>query len=297
LTGEKAMIGLIGLGKMGAAIAARLADEGERVIVWDRDAARVREAAGRGAEPARGPRFVAAGADTVLSIITEDGGARALWDGEDGFLGTDIAGKLFIEMSTLQPMTVRALAAHASSRGAAFVDSPVLGSIPTVRQGKLVALVGGGDADVARARVPLARLTARIEHVGAVGAGCAMKLVVNNLMGCYLQVLAESFMLGESQGLSLERMVEVIGASITATPWFQAKKAIFLGGRDATTLDIRTLRKDIMSVVATAAAGGVPAPAAAVTAAGLPAAVEAGAGGSDIAEHVAFLRAALPQRW
>jgi 3-hydroxyisobutyrate dehydrogenase len=291
------MIGLIGLGKMGTAIAARLKEQGESVIAWDRDAARVAAAAAAGAIGASGPRAVAESAPVVLSIITEDTGARAQWEGRDGFLRADIAGKLFIEMSTLQPMTVRALAAHAAGRGVAFIDSPVLGSIPTVRQGKLVALVGGADADVAHARVALAPLTARIEHLGPVGAGAAMKLVVNNMMGCYLQVLAESLMLGQSQGLVLERMIEVIGGSITATPWFQAKKAVLLGGQDETTLDIRTLRKDILSVVATAAAGGVPTPMAAVAASSMSAAVQAGTGGKDIAELVGFLRAALPQTW
>jgi 3-hydroxyisobutyrate dehydrogenase len=291
------MIGLIGLGKMGAAIAARLHERGEAVIAWDRDAARVGEAAKEGATAAGSPRAVAEGADTVLSIITEDSGARALWEAKTGFLQADIAGKLFIEMSTLQPMTVRALAAHAASRGAAFIDSPVLGSIPTVRQGKLMALVGGTAADVARARAPLGHLTTRIEHIGPVGAGAAMKLVVNNMMGCYLQVLVESLLLGESQGLPLDRMIEVIGGSITATPWFQAKKPVLLGGHDDVTLDIRTLRKDILSVVATAAAGGVPAPVAAVAASSMSAAVQAGEGGKDIAELVTFLRAALPQTW
>jgi 3-hydroxyisobutyrate dehydrogenase len=291
------MIGLIGLGKMGAAIAVRLRERGETVIAWDHDAARVSAAAEHGATRASGPRAVAEGADTILSIITEDTGARALWERKNGFLEADIAGKLFIEMSTLQPMTVRALAALAAGRGAFFIDSPLLGSIPTVRQGKLVALVGGAEADVARARAALGHLTARIEHIGPVGAGAAMKLVVNNMMGCYLQVLAESLMLGEKQGLSLERMIEVIGNSITATPWFQAKKPVLLGGQDETTLDIRTLRKDILSVVATAAVTGVPAPAAAITAASMSAAVQAGAGGKDIAELVAFLRAALPQTW
>lgn len=291
------MIGLIGLGKMGAAIAARLREQGERVIAWDRDAARVRAAAEQGAGAADGPRAVAEGAEIVLSIITEDTGARALWEGKNGFLQADIAGRLFIEMSTLQPMTARSLAAQAAARGAAFIDSPLLGSIPTVRLGNLVALVGGAEADVARARAVLGHLTARIEHVGPVGAGAAMKLVVNNMMGCYLQVLAESLLLGESQGLPLARMIEVIGASIMATPWFQAKKPVLLGGKDDVTLDIRTLRKDILSVVATAALGGVPVPAAAVAASSMSAAVQAGEGGKDIAELVAFLRAALPQTW
>ena len=291
------MIGLIGLGKMGMALVQRLSERGENVIAWDRDGARVKRAADAGAKAADAPRAVASGAETVLSIITEDGGARALWEGKGGFLEVDIKGKLFIEMSTLQPMTVRALAALAARNGASFIDCPLLGSIPTVREGKLVALVGGSEGDVARAKPVLAHVTQRIEHIGPVGAGAAMKLVVNNMMGSYLQILAESLAMGATQGLTLQRMIEVIGTSITATPWFNAKKKVLLGGEDDTTLDIRTLRKDLLSVVATAALHGVPTPAAAAAAASLSAAVEAGEGGSDIAALVPFLRRALPQVW
>jgi 3-hydroxyisobutyrate dehydrogenase/2-hydroxy-3-oxopropionate reductase len=124
-----------------------------------------------------------------------------------------------------------------------------------------------------------------------------MKLVVNNMMGSYLQILAESLAMGATQGLSLPRMIETIGNSITATPWFNAKKKVLLGGDDATTLDIRSLRKDILSVVATASAHGVPTPAAAAAAASLSAAVAAGEGDNDIAALVAFLRKSLPQVW
>jgi 3-hydroxyisobutyrate dehydrogenase len=291
------MIGLIGLGKMGMAMAQRLKERGESVIAWDRDGTRVKRAAEGGATAADNPRDVAARAETVLSIITEDGGARGLWEGNGGFLEAGLTGKLFIEMSTLQPMTVRALAALAARHGASYIDSPLLGSIPTVREGKLVALVGGADGDVARARPVLAHLTARIEHIGPVGSGSAMKLVVNNMMGSYLQILAESLAMGATQGLPLPRMIEVIGNSITATPWFNAKKKVLLGGEDDTTLDIRTLRKDLLSVVATASLHGVPTPAAAAAAASLSNAVEAGHGGDDIAALVPFLRRALPQVW
>jgi 3-hydroxyisobutyrate dehydrogenase-like beta-hydroxyacid dehydrogenase len=222
---------------------------------------------------------------------------RALWYEPDGFLSAGIAGKLFVEMSTLQPMTVRELAAVAGPRGAGFVDSPVLGSIPTVREGKLVSLIGGSDEDVARAQEVLAHLTRRVRHMGPVGAGCAMKLAVNNLMGCYLQMLGESLAMGEGQGLDLAEMLDVIGESIVATPWFLGKRAMLAGADGDITLDVRTLRKDINSMVATAAAVGVPAPAAAATLQGMSAAVEGGIGGKDIAALPGFFRAAMVQKW
>ena len=289
-------VGLIGLGRMGAALAGRLRAEGFEVIGWDHDPARI-AALGNSITPAANPRAVAEAADVVLSIITEDSGVRALWHGEAGYLEAEIAGKLFIEMSTLQPMTVRELAAIATARGATLVDSPVLGSIPTVREGKLTSLIGGSAADIARATETLRHVTARIIHMGPVGAGSTMKLAVNNLMGCYLQVLGESLAMGTSQGLDLNQMLEVIGASITATPWFKSKQSILAGGADDTTLDLRTLRKDIMSVVATAAVAGVPTPVAAGTLAALSAAVQSGIGGHDIAELPRFFREQMLQRW
>src|SRR4029450_5086000 len=134
-----------------------------------------------------------------------------IFAGRDGFLSGDVSGKLFIEMSTLQPMTHRELAPLVRAKGAHLVDAPVMGSIPTVREGKLLALLGGDAADVERARAVLQHLTRRIVHIGPNGAGCAMKLAVNLGMAVYLQSLAEAMSLGASEGLKLDQMLEIFG--------------------------------------------------------------------------------------
>ena len=103
-------IGLVGLGRMGRAIQARLRDQGIDVVGWDRDAVAMKAAAGEGMTIAAHPRAVADGAETIISIITEDSGVRNIFRGTDGFLYGHARGKLFIEMSTLQPMTGRELA-------------------------------------------------------------------------------------------------------------------------------------------------------------------------------------------
>jgi 3-hydroxyisobutyrate dehydrogenase-like beta-hydroxyacid dehydrogenase len=199
-------IGLVGLGRMGAAIAQRLNERGCEVTAWDRNP-KAREAqARRGLRIVDSPRAVADEADVVLSIITEDKGVRQIFVGPDGFLSAEIKGKLFIEMSTLQPMTHRELAPVVKARGAHLVDSPVMGSIPTVREGRLLALLGGDAADVERARSVLDHLTRRIVHIGPNGAGCAMKLAVNLGMAVYLQSLAEAMSLGASEGLKLDQI-------------------------------------------------------------------------------------------
>ena len=87
----------------------------------------------------------------IISIITEDHGVRHIFNDADGFLSGDVKGKLFIEMSTLQPMTGRELAPVVEARGARLIKSPVLGTIPQVRDGKLFALVGGRAEDLDRA--------------------------------------------------------------------------------------------------------------------------------------------------
>jgi len=167
-------VGLVGLGRMGRAIHARLAEQGVQVTGWDRDGVAVKLAAEAGLRPAASPRAVAQAADVVISIITEDNGVRELFRGNDGFLAGDVKGKLFIEMSTLQPMTARELAPVVEAAGARLIESPVLGSIPTARAGKLHALVGGRTEDVDRARPVLDKLTRRIDHMGPNGAGYAM---------------------------------------------------------------------------------------------------------------------------
>src|SRR5262249_20173113 len=141
-------VGLVGLGRMGAAMAQRLKERDFSVTAWDINKDAVAQAAKAGVQIADNPRGVASSADIVISIITEDKGVRGIFTAKDGFLSGDVKGKLFIEMSTLQPMTHRELAPQVEARGAAIIDSPVLGTIPQVREGKLLALAGGEAKDV-----------------------------------------------------------------------------------------------------------------------------------------------------
>ena len=287
-------VGLVGLGRMGSAIAQRLGECGHEVIAWDKNAKAV-AAQGNRVRAADNPRAVAAGAAIVLSIITEDKGVRRVFTGKDGFLSGDVAGKLFIEMSTLQPMTHRALAPQVAAKGARLIDSPVLGSIPTVREGKLFALIGGDAADVARARSVLDHLTRRVIHLGPNGAGCAMKLAINLGMAVQLQALAESLALGLSEGLTLDQMLEVMSDAVTATPWFKGKLPVLKGEPGDITLDVRTLRKDMMSAIATGACNGVAMPATSGALASLAAAVAGGWGDKDLAEVPQFFRSHMLQ--
>jgi 3-hydroxyisobutyrate dehydrogenase len=287
-------VGLVGLGRMGSAMAQRLGERGCEVIAWDQNS-KAMAAQGNRVRAVDSPRAVAESADVVLSIITEDKGVRRVFTGADGFLAANVAGKLFIEMSTLQPATHRELAPQVAARGAHLIDSPVLGSIPTVREGKLVALVGGEADDVARARSVLDHLTRRVAHFGPNGAGCAMKLAVNLGMAVYLQALAESLALGRSEGLGIDQMLDIFSDAVTATPWLKGKLPVLRGEPSDITLDIRTMRKDVLSAIATGARNGVAMPATSGALASLAAAVAGGWGEKDLAEVPRFFRELMQQ--
>jgi 3-hydroxyisobutyrate dehydrogenase len=283
-------IGLVGLGRMGAAIWQRLRERGCEVVAWDRNAKAVEAQGKRGLRVVGSARAVASEADVVLSIITEDKGVQQIFTGPDGFLSGEVGGKLFVEMSTLRPTTHRELAPLVKAKGASLVDSPVMGSIPTVREGKLLALLGGEPADVERARGVLDHLTRRIVHIGGNGAGCAMKLSVNLGMAIYLQSLAEAISLGQSEGLTIDQMLDIFGEAPTASPWLKSKVGVLKGEPSDITLDIRTIRKDVMSAIATGARNGVTMPAASGTLTSLSAAVAGGWGDKDLAEVPRYFR-------
>ena len=133
--------------------------------------------------------------------------------------------------------------------------------------------------------------------MGPNGAGYAMKLAANLGLGSYVQALAELLALGLKQGLTLEQMLDVIQDGPYASGWLKSKLDVFKGGKAEMTLDIRTLRKDLMSAVATGALNGVPMPLAAGTLASLSAAVAANYGDRDLAELPKFLRETMLQNF
>jgi 3-hydroxyisobutyrate dehydrogenase-like beta-hydroxyacid dehydrogenase len=291
-------IAVVGLGRMGSGMAGRLIGAGAHVIGWDADPAARERGERDGITIAVSPCEAAAFADVVLTSVTEDVGVRGLFAGRDGFLTADVRGTLFIEMSTLQPATVRELQPAIVAGGASIVDAPVLGTIPNVHAGELVALAGGDDADLDRAQPVLAPLTRRVVRMGPLGSGHAMKLVANLGLAAYVQALAEGLALGVQEGLSIDGMLDVLcAAPTTATGWLAAKSGVLRGAPADMTLDIRTMRKDVMSIVATGARNGVPMPLASGTLAALSAAVAAGHGANDLADVPRFFRDDAIQRW
>jgi 3-hydroxyisobutyrate dehydrogenase len=247
-------IGIAGMGKMGAALAMRLAGLGHEVTVWNRTAAKAQTLTKVGAKVAATPRELAAGAEVVISILTNADAIAAAYDGADGMLAADIKGKLFIEMSTVRPATQQALAAKIRAKSAAMIDCPVGGTVGPARDGKLLGFVGGDAADVKRAMPLLEQMCRRVEHVGPVGAGESLKLAINLPLLVYWQALGEALLLCKPLGLDPARMMDIIADTSGAPNMLKNRAgaiAAALNGNDTGTItfDIDSIRKDLQTMI------------------------------------------------
>ncbi len=246
---------------MGAAIATRLAGLGHEVTVWNRTAAKAQALTAIGAKVATTPRELASGAEVVISILTNAEAIDATYDGEDGLLAADIKGKLFIEMSTVRPVTEQALAAKIKARNAALIDCPVGGTVGPARDGKLFGFAGGDAADVARAKPLLDQLCRRVEHVGPIGSGASMKLAINLPLLVYWQALGEALLLCKPLGLEPARVMDIFADTSGAPNVLKVRGpalAAALTGKDTgvITFDIDSLRKDLQTMIEEAQALG-----------------------------------------
>ena len=279
-------IGLAGLGKMGAAIAARLIECGHELTVWNRTAGKTQPLADAGAKVAASPAELVAQSEVVITILTDAAAIEAVYGGAEGLLSGDVAGKLFIEMSTVRPDTEVALAEQVRAKNAAFVECPVSGTTGPARQGKLLGLAGGRDEDVAHARPVLAQLCRRLEHCGEVGAGTTMKLAVNLPLMIYWQALGEALALTRNLKIEPARLIDILadtsGAS-TAVKNRGQNIASWLAGGDfgPVAFNLDDARKDIRTMIAEGHAQGVKLPLIEQTLACFDEASAAGFGRSD----------------
>ncbi len=254
-------VGIAGLGKMGTAIAERLLEEGEDLVVWNRSPGKVEPLERAGAGVAASPGELVSRVDVVLTILTDADAIDSVYRGEGGILAADLSGKLVIDMSTVRPETEVALGKDVTGAGADFVECPVAGTTGPARQGKLIGLVGAEAAALERARPVLGKLCRRIEHVGPVGAGASMKLAINLPLLVFYQALGEAWTLCGGLGLDPEGLIDLFadsagGPNILKVRGPAVAKAVSGGDPGAPTFDVDSIRKDLRTMIAEAESRG-----------------------------------------
>jgi 3-hydroxyisobutyrate dehydrogenase len=258
-------VGIAGLGRMGGAMAERLREVGHDLIVWNRSPEKATPLVEAGAQLAASPADLASRADVILSILTDAKAVDGVYRGPVGVLLAQLAGKLVIEMSTVQPETEIALAVEVRAKGAAFVECPVGGTTGPARQGKLIGLVGGEAEDVERARPILEQLCRRIDHVGPVGAGASMKLAINLPLLVFYQALGEAYALCRHVGLDPAAMMDLFADTSGGPNILKVRGPAIAAALSGDTsappaFDVDSIRKDLRTMLAEGSARGTDLP-------------------------------------
>jgi 3-hydroxyisobutyrate dehydrogenase len=276
-------IAVLGLGAMGTRMAANLLKAGYAVTVYNRTPERALALEQQGAVYAASPRAAAERADLVLSMVRDDEASRAVWlDPASGAIHSLRPDAIAVESSTLTPAWVQQLATRIEGVGAAFLEAPVLGSRPQAEAAQLIALVGGSAAELARSRAVLAAMAGTIHHVGPIGAGALMKLVVNTQLSVQTALLAELLGLLERQGIDAEQAVGLLNGLPTTSPAMQAAGRLMAARSFAPLFPIALVEKDLGYALAAARGAGASTPLLAVAHDLYAAAVERGFGGDHI---------------
>jgi 3-hydroxyisobutyrate dehydrogenase len=250
---------------MGAAIAAHLMEVGHDVTVWNRTQDKVKPLIEAGAKLAKTPAEMAARSDAIVTILTNKDALDAVFQGASGLLAGDPKGKLFIEMSTVQPHEEVALAETVRAKGGIFVECPVGGTVGPARQGKLLGVAGATKEDFEKAKPLLEQMCRRVEHVGPVGSGASMKLALNLPLMVYYQALAEAYLLCRHLKLDNKWLMEFLSDTSGGPNVLKNRGpaiAATLEGKDPgpLTFDIDLVCKDLRTMIAEAKARGATLP-------------------------------------
>jgi 3-hydroxyisobutyrate dehydrogenase len=205
-----ASIGFIGLGNMGAPMASNLIKAGERIVAFDALPGARHAAAQNGVPVASSARASVENADLVITMLPGGTDVMSVWKES---LPIAKAGALFIDCSTIDVTTARAVHALAGERGIFALDAPVSGGVGGAKAASLTFMVGGSAEAFARGKPVLERMGKRIVHCGEAGNGQTAKICNNLILGASMIAVCEAFVLGEMLGLSHRALFDVASAS------------------------------------------------------------------------------------
>ena len=258
---SRSRLGFIGLGYLGSRIARRLAAAGFPMVVYDRNRERAKELAALGAEVATKPETLAADVDVVLSCLANDAVVEAVYLGTGKVIESAKPGTVIVEMSTIAPETSRQLYDVGRQRDISVIDVAISGSTAAAEAGTLT-LFGGGERAVFDAVQPIfAPIASQAFYMGPSGAGVAMKLVVNTLLGVGMQAIAEAVALGSGLGLPRDLLLDTLAKTAVVAPAHAGKLATAKRHDYTPQFPIRLMSKDFALILTAAAQVGLSLPA------------------------------------
>jgi 3-hydroxyisobutyrate dehydrogenase-like beta-hydroxyacid dehydrogenase len=273
-------IGVIGLGRMGSAMAERLAAQGCPVTGWTRSG----RPALSGVVTADSLDVAVAASEVVILSLFDDAAVR---DVLASLARLDLTGRLLVETSTVAPAVLRDAAPAIEAAGGRAIDAPISGGPEMVRAGTIGLYVGGVPEDVARFLPVAALLSSRVVPVGPLGAGYAAKIMNNAALGGAWQAMIESMRLGARLGLDLGTMVSILAESPATNPSFRTRIPKILGEDREVGFPVSGVLKDQDLFLRIAESVGASLPALSAARASFGHAAADGHGDEDLARVIA----------
>ncbi len=252
-------IGIVGLGEMGGGFVDRLLAAKQHVFGWNRTRHKAEPFLDRGMHWADSPRAVAEASDVVLTMVSEQKALDAVTLGAEGILA-GIAGKILVEMSTIAPEQVKALADKTVAAGGALLDGPVLGSQVSLAQGKLLIMIGGDAELLERVRPVLEIIGPRVIRVGEVGQGKVMKLALNLSLATQMLALSEGLLMAVKSGIPRDVALEVMLGGASASPMLQYRAPLIKAQPEKAWFDCTMMQKDVTLALELGRSLGIPLP-------------------------------------
>jgi 3-hydroxyisobutyrate dehydrogenase-like beta-hydroxyacid dehydrogenase len=276
-------VAFLGLGTLGAPMAANLLAAGLPLTVHNRSPQRLEHVKNLGAVIAASPAAAACGASFLCLCLSDDIAVRSvLLEQPDAAIGGLAPGALVIDFSTIAPATSVAVAERLAERGVAYLDAPVTGGTEGARAGTLSVLVGAEAADLERARPLLQVVGSRISHFGGVGAGQRAKAVNQVLVAGSYAAVAEAMALGQRLGLPMAALCEALQAGAADCWALRHRAGGMLRGEFPLGFRLALHHKDLSIALAAAAEAGLKLPVSEQVAALEAELIAAGHGDDDV---------------
>jgi 3-hydroxyisobutyrate dehydrogenase-like beta-hydroxyacid dehydrogenase len=208
-------VGFLGLGQMGAGIAANILKAGHDLVVWNRSPEKAEPLVRNGAVMARTPREAANGREIVLTMLADDGALEAVLSGDDGLIAGLAANAVHASVSTIAVATADAVAARHARHGQRFISACVFGRPDVAAAGKLFVVTAGDDADITKAQPVLEAVGQRVFRVGErPSAANLVKLCGNFSILAAIETMGEAMALAEKGGVAKAKLLEVLTGTL-----------------------------------------------------------------------------------
>jgi 3-hydroxyisobutyrate dehydrogenase/glyoxylate/succinic semialdehyde reductase len=223
----------------------RLLDSTGQLLVWNRTREKADELLEGGAGWRDSAAAVAEEVGVIFTMLADPPAVREVAYGENGFLQHLAPGSLWVDCSTVGPSVSREMAERCRQAGIHFLDAPVAGSIGPAERGELTTFVGGDAEDLEVARPFIQVWSDKIFHMGDIGSGSTMKLVINALLGLEMAGVEEVLHLGTALGLQEDDVLDAILGSAACPPFIATKQQNLLSKEYPASFPLKWMYKDL----------------------------------------------------